>query len=112
MGARPDMVSGPAGGRRPRPETDPGGATLGITRTLAAFASEASAIPDGIVAETKRLVLDTLGAARRAAKRDRPPRVDDFERLQGLEPLIGLLGSSVAPSRAVPNPEGEGVPHA
>lgn len=35
--------------------------TLGITRTLAAFASEASAIPDGVIAETKRLVLDTLG---------------------------------------------------
>ena len=34
---------------------------MSITRTLAAFASEASAIPDAVVAETKRLVLDTLG---------------------------------------------------
>ncbi len=55
------MVSGRAGGLRLRPETNLGGAALGITRTLAAFASGASAIPDGIVAETKRLVLDTLG---------------------------------------------------
>ncbi len=38
--------------------------------------------------------------------------LDDFERLQDLEPLVRLLGSSVAQSRVVPNPEGEGVPHA
>jgi len=38
--------------------------------------------------------------------------LDDFERLQDLEPLVRLLGAAWRPSRMVPNPEGEGVPHA
>ena len=34
---------------------------MSITRTLAAFAAESPAIPDGIVPEARRLMLDTIG---------------------------------------------------
>lgn len=67
----------------------------GVTRTLAAFASEASAIPDGVVAETKRLVLDTLGCILGGWTTAKGCRAAELAADLGGTPQAGVYGSAL-----------------